>query len=90
MRGVRKTFPGVIAVDGVDFEVSRAEIRGLLGENGAGKTTLMKILYGMVTPDSCKIYLNGTEAHIRSPSDAISNQIGMRSEERRVGKECRL
>ncbi len=77
MQGVRKSFPGVVAVDGVDLGVAKGEIRGLLGENGAGKTTLMKILYGMVAPDSGKIYLSGNEVHIRSPYDAIANQIGM-------------
>ena len=49
MQGIVKEFPGVRAVDHVDFSVTKGEIHALLGENGAGKTTLMNILYGNQT-----------------------------------------
>ena len=75
---VSKTFPnGVQASKGVSFSLKKGEILGLVGENGAGKTTLMHILYGMETPDTGKIFLDGEEETILNPHDAISKGIGM-------------
>lgn len=77
MAGIVKRFPGVLAVDQVDFEVQAGEIHALLGENGAGKSTLMKMLYGLYQPDGGRILLNGKPVSIRSPQDAIRQGIGM-------------
>ncbi|MBZ0295027.1 MAG: ABC transporter ATP-binding protein [Anaerolineae bacterium] len=77
MRGIVKRFPGVLAVDRVDFDVRAGEIHALLGENGAGKSTLMKILYGLYQPDGGIITLNGAQTHIHSPTNAIQQGIGM-------------
>lgn len=77
MRGIVKRFPGVLAVDHVDFDVRAGEVHALLGENGAGKSTLMKILYGLYQQNEGEIYLNGELTPIRSPSDAIERGIGM-------------
>jgi len=77
MKNIKKRFPGVIALDGVDFYANKGEIVSLLGENGAGKTTLMKILYGLYTKDSGEIYIKGKKADINSPKDAINLGIGM-------------
>ncbi|MGY0287734.1 MAG: ABC transporter ATP-binding protein [Candidatus Methanodesulfokora washburnensis] len=77
MVGIRKTFPGIVANDNVDFELMPGEIHALLGENGAGKTTLMNILYGIYRPDSGRIYVKGKEVSINSPADAIKLGIGM-------------
>src|SRR5690349_9062849 len=49
--GIRKTYPGVVALNAVSLSVSRGEVVGLVGENGAGKSTLMKVLGGVVAPD---------------------------------------
>ncbi|MEP7273286.1 MAG: sugar ABC transporter ATP-binding protein [Acidobacteriota bacterium] len=70
MVGIRKTFPGVIALDGVDLRLAKGEVHILLGENGAGKSTLMKILSGAYQKDQGKIVVNGRETEIRSPKHA--------------------
>ncbi len=57
MTGISKRFPGVLALDNVDFEVVPGEIHALLGENGAGKSTLLKILSGAQQPDGGTIAL---------------------------------
>ncbi len=68
VEGVTKTFPGVRALDSVDFEVYPNEVVALLGENGAGKSTLMKILAGAYQKDSGRILLQGKEIHPKNPS----------------------
>ena len=77
LRGITKEFPGVLANDHVDFDLRRGEVHALLGENGAGKSTLMSILYGLYTPDSGEILMNGEPVAINSPKDAIELGIGM-------------
>src|SRR3954469_9487185 len=77
MRGITKRYPGVIANDGIDLDVRPGEIHALLGENGAGKSTLMNILYGLATPDSGEILLDGNPVEIQGPSDAIERGISM-------------
>ncbi len=79
MRGITKSFPStqVVANDHVDFCVRRGEVHALVGENGAGKTTLMNLLYGLLKPDAGTIRINGREAHIHHPDDAIRLGIGM-------------
>ncbi len=77
MRRITKSFPGVLANDGIDFAIDFGEVHALVGENGAGKSTLMSILYGMHHPDSGEIRLSGQSVEIRSPRDAIDHGIGM-------------
>ena len=77
MRGITKRFPGVLASDHVDFDVTSGEVHALLGENGAGKSTLMKILYGLYHPDEGDVLLNGKPVSISSPNDSINLGIGM-------------
>ncbi|NLE52103.1 MAG: ABC transporter ATP-binding protein [Chloroflexi bacterium] len=77
MSGIKKQFPGVLAVNHVDFDVHAGEVHALLGENGAGKSTLMKILYGLYQQNEGEIIVNGQPAVIKSPNDAIRQGIGM-------------
>jgi len=74
---ITKRFGDVLANDNIDLKVKHGEIHALVGENGAGKSTLMNILYGIYSPDSGNIIINGEEKYIHSPSDAISLGIGM-------------
>jgi ABC-type sugar transport system ATPase subunit len=67
---VTKTYPGVRALDRVNFVAERREIHALLGENGAGKSTLIKLIMGVTSPDSGVIRVEGKEARLRSPRDA--------------------
>ena len=60
MKDIDKSFPGVHALDHVNFEVKRGEVHALMGENGAGKSTLMKVLTGIYQKDSGSICTNGT------------------------------
>jgi len=75
MEGVSKAFPGVQALDNVDFEVAPGEVLALVGENGAGKSTLMKILSGAYRRDAGRVFLNGQETEIESPHHA--QQLGI-------------
>ncbi len=75
MRGIRKTFPGVVALDGVDLTLYGGEVHMLLGENGAGKSTLIKILSGAYRKDAGAILLHGAPVDIQSPRDALARGI---------------
>ncbi len=70
LENIVKTFPGVRALGGVDFEVRAGEVHALMGENGAGKSTLMKVLAGMHQPDSGLLILAGEEVEIHNPIQA--------------------
>ena len=77
LKGITKAFPGVIALDNIDFKLKKGTIHAICGENGAGKSTLMKIINGLYAPDSGEIYINGHEVHIKSPHDAKKLGIAM-------------
>jgi simple sugar transport system ATP-binding protein len=70
IRGATKYFPGVVALDRVDFTLRRGEIHTLMGENGAGKSTLVKVLTGVHPPDSGQFLLDGKPIAPRSPVEA--------------------
>ncbi|HJU85900.1 MAG TPA: sugar ABC transporter ATP-binding protein [Gemmatimonadota bacterium] len=70
MEGIRKEFPGVLALDDVDLAVLPGEVHVILGENGAGKSTLMKILSGAHGRDAGRIFLDGREVEIDGPRRA--------------------
>jgi rhamnose transport system ATP-binding protein len=70
LENVSKAFPGVQALDRVDFEVRAGEVHALLGENGAGKSTLIKIVSGVYQPDAGTILIDGQEVRLATPSEA--------------------
>ncbi len=74
---VRKEFPGVVALDNVQFKLKRGTVHALMGENGAGKSTLMKIVAGIYTPDSGSFKLRGQDIQLKNPLDALENGIAM-------------
>jgi ribose transport system ATP-binding protein len=76
-RSLRKRFGSTVAVDGVDFRVTASEVRALVGENGAGKSTLMRLLSGVVAPDSGEILLEGEPYRPRGPKDARARGVVM-------------
>jgi ribose transport system ATP-binding protein len=75
MRDITKRFPGVTALDGVDFELERGEVHVVLGENGAGKSTLIKMLSGAYRPDEGEILLDGESVEI--PSATVAQALGI-------------
>ncbi len=75
--GVRKAFPGVVALDDVQFKLKRGTVHALMGENGAGKSTLMKILAGIYQPDAGEIRMKNQAIRLASPLDALENGIAM-------------
>jgi simple sugar transport system ATP-binding protein len=70
MRGIDKAFPGVQALEGVDFDLVAGEVHALVGENGAGKSTLIKALTGVERPDAGVVTFEGQEIVVRSPGHA--------------------
>ncbi len=70
MRQIDKSFPGVHALDHVDFNIRRGEVHALMGENGAGKSTLMKVLTGIYKMDSGSIVFEGKEREFTTPKEA--------------------
>ncbi|MEU1508324.1 sugar ABC transporter ATP-binding protein [Kitasatospora sp. NPDC005748] len=70
VRGIRKEFPGVVALDGVDFRLFPGEVHALMGENGAGKSTLIKVLTGVHPADGGEVVLAGRRVRIAGPLQA--------------------
>lgn len=77
LKGITKSFPGVLANDDINLTLKKGEIHALLGENGAGKSTLMNVLYGLYSPDQGEIFVKGKKIEVSSPRDAIAQGIGM-------------
>ena len=77
IKHIRKTFPGVIALDDVSLSIAPGEIHTLLGENGAGKSTLMNVLTGLYRPDRGEIRLDDEPVQFGSPRDSLAMGIGM-------------
>ncbi len=77
LKNLSKSFGNVRANDDITLSIRKGEIMALVGENGAGKTTLMKLLFGLLRPDSGDILIHGNKVSPKSPADTISLGIGM-------------
>ncbi|CAM3917017.1 ABC transporter ATP-binding protein [Phaeobacter inhibens] len=77
LQGLTKAYPGVVANDTVSFDIGAGEVHALLGENGAGKSTLVKMIYGLVKPDSGKMLLRGEPYTPGEPRQARADGIAM-------------
>ena len=77
MKNIHKTFPGVYALNAVDFRLDAGEVHALLGENGAGKSTLIKVLGGIYTGDQGEIFIEGKKVEINNVKDAQKNGIAI-------------
>src|SRR5687768_1492145 len=75
MTGIRKVFPGVRALDSVDFRLFPGEVHALMGENGAGKSTLIKVLTGVYSPDDGTIMLGGAPVTFAGPMQAAAGGV---------------
>ncbi len=75
IKRVSKTFPGVLALNQVDFCLRRGEVHGLMGQNGAGKSTLIKVLTGLYPRDGGEITYEGAPFSLSSPQEAAANGI---------------
>ena len=72
LENITKRFPGVTALNNVQFELRKGEIHALMGENGAGKSTLIKVITGVHMPEEGKIFVKGQEVFFRSTSDSAA------------------
>ncbi|MFT4016465.1 MAG: sugar ABC transporter ATP-binding protein [Agriterribacter sp.] len=77
VEGVSKSFPGVKALNNVQLNIEKGKVHALMGENGAGKSTLMKILIGMLQPDSGKIIFKGEQVRFSAVHEAIAAGFSM-------------
>lgn len=77
MKNIRKTFPGVVALDDVSIEIDSGQVLALLGENGAGKSTLIKVLAGVHQADAGHIFIDSREVFIKNPKQALEEGIAV-------------
>ena len=70
LRNITKRFPGVVALNGVQFQLKQGEIHALMGENGAGKSTLIKVITGVHEPEEGDILINGRKVVFKNTNDS--------------------
>src|SRR5271165_105095 len=77
LKGIRKSFDGVVVLDNAEFSGHSGEVHALLGENGAGKSSLMNVAAGLYAPEAGSINIDGEVASLSGPSEARTRGIGM-------------
>ncbi|MBQ9059960.1 MAG: sugar ABC transporter ATP-binding protein [Firmicutes bacterium] len=90
VKGIVKSFPGVLALNGIDFELRSGEVHAICGENGAGKSTLMKVVCGVHRQDKGTMKVNGKEAHFTNPMDAYQNKVAIIFQETSLFEEMTI
>ncbi|TPI48005.1 sugar ABC transporter ATP-binding protein [Mesorhizobium sp. B2-9-1] len=77
VKSIRKTYPGVIALSDVTFDLKAGEVHAVVGENGAGKSTLLSVMNGLVAPDSGEIRIDGQPVVLNDPTVALANRLAL-------------
>jgi ribose transport system ATP-binding protein len=77
VQSIRKTFPGVVALADVTFDLKAGEVHALVGENGAGKSTLLSVMNGLIAPDSGEIRIEGQPVVLIDPTVALANRLSL-------------
>jgi ABC-type sugar transport system ATPase subunit len=77
VQSIRKTFPGVVALADVTFDLKAGEVHALVGENGAGKSTLLSVMNGLIAPDSGEIRIEGQPVVLSDPTVALANRLSL-------------
>lgn len=77
LKHIVKTFPGVLALSGINFDLKPGEIHAICGENGAGKSTLMKVVSGVYKPNEGEIFINGVKHEFNSPMESYQNGVSI-------------
>src|ERR1700734_1649089 len=77
LKGIRKSFDGIVVLDDAEFSGKAGEVHALLGENGAGKSSLMNVAAGLYAPDAGTIVIGDTPVSLSGPADARRRGIGM-------------
>ncbi len=77
LKHIVKTFPGVLALGGIDFDLNAGEIHAICGENGAGKSTLMKVVSGVYKPNEGEIFINGVKQEFNSPLESYRSGVSI-------------
>ena len=90
LKGIVKSFPGVLALDGIDFELKSGEVHAICGETGAGKSTLMKVVCGVHKQDKGTMKVNGKEADFQNPLEAYHSGVAIIFQETSLFEEMKI
>ena len=90
LKNIVKTFPGVLALNDVSFDLEKGEVHAICGENGAGKSTLMKVLSGVYQPDSGEIHVNGQKRKFANPMESYKSGVSIIFQETSLFEEMPL
>lgn len=90
LKNIVKTFPGVLALSDMNFDLQTGEIHSICGENGAGKSTMMKIVTGVYGADSGRIFMDGNECNFCNPNDAFDLGIAIIHQETSLFEEMTI